>query len=294
MKKLILLLSLPLAVVAQQNEIRVNGYFIQDTTQVGMPLEYVLKAEYDLNQSVIFPDTLYDFTPFELDGKRYFYSSLAGNTVIDSAVYELTTFELDTVQYLNLPVFDVTEGDSSAVYGTPDFVTLTFELTQLPDTVKLLDNAIYFDPSYPADHVLIMVVAGSIVLTGAIIFIIFFGRIRRWWIMEQIKKRHKRFVQAFETTHHKTNDIQPIELLERLTGLWKSHMEYLTGKPVASYTSREMVKNLHEEELLEPLKSIDKAIYAGLNNQSLFEEFEVLKNKVQQYYLAKLEEVQHA
>ena len=61
---LILFLGILLQVSAQ--EVKVEGYFLQDSAKLGERIGYVLKASYPKEKQLIFPDSVYDFSPFVL------------------------------------------------------------------------------------------------------------------------------------------------------------------------------------------------------------------------------------
>jgi hypothetical protein len=90
---------------ARAQEPIIQGQFLSDSIRIGEPTPFVLTAAYDTNQDLIFPDSTFDFTPFELSQKLFFPSVLRSDKVFDSAIYYITSFEVDSIQSFSLPVF---------------------------------------------------------------------------------------------------------------------------------------------------------------------------------------------
>ncbi|MDX5345971.1 MAG: hypothetical protein LPK19_01880, partial [Hymenobacteraceae bacterium] len=121
---LFLLLILPFLAPAQVTQPAPRGYFLQDSVKIGTWLEYVLVYRHPLTQEVIFPDTTYNFAPFELVKKTYYPTSSDSIKSTDSTVYILRTFETDKVQKLSLPVYILRGRDTLTLYTSTDSVLL--------------------------------------------------------------------------------------------------------------------------------------------------------------------------
>lgn len=275
-------------------DVKVYGFFQEDSTMVGKPVHFVLTASYPEDKVVIFPDSMYDFSPFEFQKQIWFSTQKRGENLTDSAIYQLTTFELDSVQYLKLPVFDVSNGDSILHFSARAGLPLAYELKQMPQELKLLDEAGYIDPAYPVDFPFIMTILGGISGLALLLIGIFWKKIRSWWAQYSIKRKHRRFLLSFSEKMNQTTSIQSAVLIEELAGEWKKHAAYLTGKPIASYTSRDMIKALGLVELKDDFNRIDRVIYAGINDEPLFSSFEKLKERTDIYYHDRLKEVRNA
>src|SRR5215203_6074836 len=85
--------------------ITLNAAFASDTTRIGDNIYFYLTARYPKTQQVVFPDSSFSFSPFELLKKDYFPTRSNDSTSYDSAVYSLRTFEIEKQQSLRLPVF---------------------------------------------------------------------------------------------------------------------------------------------------------------------------------------------
>jgi hypothetical protein len=43
-----------------------RGKFLEDSIRIGEPVRFILSFKYPMDFEVIFPDFLYDFSPFEM------------------------------------------------------------------------------------------------------------------------------------------------------------------------------------------------------------------------------------
>ena len=94
-----------------------KGLFLSDSIKIGEEVIYSLSIEYPRGSNLIFPDSLYDFSPFEYIKKTEFFTKSDSVKSFDSVIYYLSTFEIDPVQKLTLPVFLISAGDSIGNHG---------------------------------------------------------------------------------------------------------------------------------------------------------------------------------
>ena len=163
---------------AYAQQTTVHGRFIGDSIKIGEPIKYTLAARHPASQPVVFPDSTYSFTPFEIQGKKYFPTSTKDNVSLDSAVYTLATYEIDSVQMLALPVFVIHKKDCTAVYATPDTIVLKQLTGKPPQNVEAKDlplksNADYLSVRWIFNYPLALIIAGVIVMVLVIVWINF-------------------------------------------------------------------------------------------------------------------------
>src|SRR5690349_8535923 len=82
-------------VVGYSQEIKVAGGFVKDSVQIGEPVAYYLSASYPQSLTVLFPDSVFSFAPFEYSRKTFYPTVTSHGTSRDSVIYYLTTFEID-------------------------------------------------------------------------------------------------------------------------------------------------------------------------------------------------------
>ena len=142
-KRILSIIFWVLALPLFGQEVIPRGYFHKDSVKIGEALPYSLWVRYPKTHDVAFPDSLFDFSPFELEKRDYFTTKSDSLASLDSVVYYFTTFEIDTVQYLTLPVYLINEYDSTTLYTATDSIILDHVVTVLPDSVSVLINTDY-------------------------------------------------------------------------------------------------------------------------------------------------------
>ena len=280
--------------VAMAQDIRPTGFFLKDSIKIGQAVPYSLSYKDRKNRPVIFPDSLFDFSPFELLSKQYFNTRSDSVNSIDSAVYLLTTFEIDTVQQLSLPVFLYTGTDSLKLYSNPDSIILDQVVTQLPDSVKLAETSAYqpvalqFNYPYWAVGIIILVVTGTIVL------IIWGKAIRKCMKLYRMSKQLVRFKEKFNIELEKLSKDTSKTRIEGILKFWKEYMERIEGIPYTKLTTKELTSLQQSASLEETLRSIDKNIYSTIEISILQNDFEFLKNYLEDRYHYVTNEIKNA
>ena len=157
-------------------DVTVRSGFFKDSLRVGDVTGYYLTARYLSKLNILFPDSAFNFAPFEYDHKKYFPTETEGGKSYDSVVYYLSTFEIDRIQdgAAGVPVAaeDVRVTVSAAARGVKDQLAATstgagrfeaqraFTLKEVGDRDVLYDVSLTFrDPE-----------TGVLVSEGAITF----------------------------------------------------------------------------------------------------------------------------
>ena len=275
---LILLLLLVTVLQVHAQDLKPKGVFLEDSLKIGETVTFSFSYKDRRQRKVIFPDSLYDFSPFELVGKDFFNTQSDSVNSIDSAVYYLTTFEIDKVQQLSLPVFILLSGDSLPVYSAPDSILLNEVVTQMPDSVALLENT-HFQPvslqfNYPY-FIIALVILGVLLI---IVLLVYGKTIRKKIRLYRLKKKLEKFKVEFEHEMELLNKEPSKKQIEHALKCWKWYMEGLEKAPYTKLTTREVVMLQQSSSLGETLKSIDKSIYSKTTASALQEDFEFLKD----------------
>lgn len=101
---LTLLLSIIFPFLLKSQTLLPKGFFQQDSVQIA-PFNFSLSLSYNADEQVLFPDSNYNYKPFELIGKNYFPTKTVNGISKDCVVYIFDTFKTDSIQKLSLPVF---------------------------------------------------------------------------------------------------------------------------------------------------------------------------------------------
>jgi hypothetical protein len=259
------LFSLPI----QAQELKVEGYFMQDSAKLGERVAYVLKATYPPNKNIVFADSTYDFSPFVLLEKKSFISSTENGVTLDSAVYYVSNFSLDPLANLAVPVFEIFKYDSLTYYPELASINLQLTIAEIPQEPIFRPNNVYQpiakDFNYP---LMLGILAGIGVLVGVVLF--FFGKqIQYHWQVWLEKRRYVRFSQRWRKAQTAFAEQPTMERADELLGLWKGYMEHLNRKPFRDWTTTEISNFLENKEIIKDFRAIELIIYAGKQGEDL-------------------------
>ena len=138
-----------------------------------------MTARYSRDLSIIFPDSLFNFSPFEFEGKEYYTTKTDSTESLDSVVYYLSTFEIDSIQYLSLPIFQMKGKDTLRYFTTRDSVFLVELIQQLPDSVVLKENTAYLNIPTVFNYPYFLIGIVLLIVIVIAVLLIFGGRIKK-------------------------------------------------------------------------------------------------------------------
>jgi len=279
-----LILSVFIIGNASGQELKPIGFFLKDSVKIGESVPYSLSYKDRKNRPVIFPDSLFNFSPFELLKKEYFDTQSDDINSIDSAVYYLATFEIDTVQSLSLPVFLFIGNDSLELYSLMDSITLDQVVTQMPDSVSLAETSAYMPVSLQFNYpywVIGLIILGIVVL---IVMLVWGNQIHKRIKLYRLNKQLLKFKEQFDIEIEQLNADTTKLKIESVLKFWKVYMERLEKIPYTKLTTKEIVLVQKSTSLEETLKSIDKNIYSPIEVTALQNDFEFLKDYSEDRY----------
>lgn len=293
---LMIFLAASFAAEAQQLKVEVTGGFLYDSMKIGEETRFYLTARYPSNLNMLFPDSTFNFAPFEYSRKQYFPTTTSGGYSRDSAIYYLTTFEVDRIQTLKLPAFVVHTSDCTTFESERDTMLITQFVTTPPDSVDaeklplketLAYHQVFFEFNYP----LYIIILGSVVLVAVIIAILFGRKIARYFRIKRLRKNHVRFMEAYASIVKNVQQAFSVPVTESALVTWKKYMEQLDNKPYTRLTTRELIALNKDENLGKNLGTIDRALYG--HETSVVESLEKLKGFADERFQRKLEEVKY-
>ncbi len=260
------LLLMSFSAFAQQ--VKVEGYFLQDSAMLGERVGYVLKAQYPETHQILFPDSSFNFGDQVLLEKQLFSTSTTEGTTLDSAVYYISNFSLDSSIYVALPVYEVLPYDSIAHYPLEDELKLKLTLDSIPEELQFKENNVYQPLEKETNWIIISLWLGGLLVILGILYFLFADRIKKFFAQRSQRNKWNRFEKLWD---QKTGDLlkEPsIDLADDTVGLWKSYMEDLTEEPYQEWTSSEISEMMEDEKIFDALRGIDLIIYAGQTPES--------------------------
>lgn len=264
-------------VIAQ--DLKVNGQFQVDSIKIGMAFPYSLTVTYPKEQTLVFPDSTFSFTPFEIDHKVFFPTRTNEGQSLDSVVYYLTSFEVDSIQTLRLPVFIVHPMDCTSVYSNSDSVYLQQLVAHMPDSVAAKDlplktNTAYQKVIWILNYPLLLIIGGVLIIGSILSWIIFGKRIKKFFLVRKLTRNHHQFIRDFESAIERLQSTHSVPQAEATLILWKKYMERLMATPFTKYTTKEIFQRVNDEPLANALRKIDWDIYGegrGLEKDPLMQ-----------------------
>ncbi|MBX2898275.1 MAG: hypothetical protein KF775_01420 [Cyclobacteriaceae bacterium] len=280
--------------VAHGQQVTVRAGFVQDSVQLGVPLHYYLVATYPSHYQVVFPDSTFQFTPFEFSSKKYFPTHTTEGISYDSAVYSLVSFEIDPVQTLALPVFQVQKKDSLVLWPASDTVFFSALIGPMPDTLSinqlpLKSNTEYLNVRWIFNYPIVLIGIAVLLIAAVCVWIIFGKRIRNYFKVKQLTKKHLAFLNQFTQSVNQLEKDFSIKVAEQTTLIWKNYMEHLCRIPFTKYTTFELKKSGLPATTVRSLVEIDRMVYGGFAPASLAS-FQQLKEEAESAYQQALAE----
>lgn len=275
---------------------QVNSGFLTDSVGIGDEGGYYLTARYPSELNILFPDSTYNFTPFEYVRKVYFPTKTVNNQSYDSAVYYLSTFEIDKLQSLSLPVYQFNDLDTVTYASPRDTVRLIELVKTLPDTLAvqnlpLKTNTAYQLVPFLFNYPILVIVLVVLLVLALVGWLVFGKRIRKHYRIKRMEKAWQKFLGTYTAQISEIKQSFSPERTEHALVEWKRFMEQLESRPYTKLTARETMRMENNEVLGSNLHRVDGAIYG--HNTSVVEPLEHLMSFAQQRYTKKLEEVKH-
>lgn len=286
-----------LAVSTTYGQVTVRGAFLPDSVVIGDEAAFYLSATYPKKLQVIFPDSTYNFAPFEFVRKKYFTTTTRDSISYDSAIYTLSTFEVDPVQVLQLSAFVLHQQDCTAFSTAIDSVFLKELVTiPLPDTLQaqnlpLISNTAYEPVDWLLNYPLLLYISAGLIIIMLVIWLVFGKRIRKHFTVKRLIKEHEFFVNSFDHHFQLLKQAFNPKQAEQLLFLWKKYMESLDKKPYTKLTSKETERLLQNQNLGQQLRLVDASVYG--NNQQIDQPVAFLREHAMHTFQQKLEQVKH-
>lgn len=268
------------------------AHFSQDSIQIGQPVQLSVSISYDSDRRLLFPDTSFNFGPFELVKKEYFPTVTIGKESKDSVIYVLTTFSPDSIQGIQVPIYEFSGKDSTL------WLSDRAEIKVIPTfSGPLPEKPVVFTETYPV-HVptrfnypyLILAIVVFLALVLGINF--FFNRpIQRFLYLFIERRRNTAYLAQFQRMQAQLEQNLSVDTFEKVINLWKKYIQRMDGTPYTTFTSTEIIKVLPQTELKESLQEIDRWVYGGVEMKNWRNNLQLIKEVSLQLYNKKRETI---
>ena len=274
---------------------RLEGKFENDSVKIGEEIKFSFSYTHPKDYQVIFPDTNYDFSPFEIIKRQSFATTTTFNSSVDSAVYYLRTFKVTPTLSLSLPIILINEpGDSTIINSIAATVFLQEQVKGNIQNYNLKNDTqiMAVDPRFNYPYFLLFGIGGLISIL--VIFAIFRKRILRRYKLYMLRNGHVAFLKVYERLEKKLNAEKKISDLELAIGEWKLYLSRLENSPINTYTTTEIVSIFKNEELGISLQDLDRTIYGSNDLENFQKPMNVLKRFCIQRFQRRKKEVRNA
>jgi hypothetical protein len=256
--------------------------FVQDTTSIGKEIKVSLSFSHPYDQDVFFPKSEQYFNKYILIESEPIETKTVKNISLDSVVYTLKTFEINDVQTLQLPVWQVVDGDSVALLSNVDTIYLKSQILDSLLSAAEYRKRLDLVPSSQKFNYALVLRWFSILLGIVVFFFLFLKRpLEREWLKWKFRQKHAQFTQQFRKSMKSAEDISSS------MALWKSHMEWLDQKPYTTLSTSEITIRSGDERLGEALREIDSAMYGGQTSDRILIALQILYNEALEKYRTK-------
>ena len=278
---------------ALAQHIQPRGEFIEDQVKIGEEIIYSLSLKYPRGTDILFPDSTYDFSPFEYNSRTYFKTSSDSAQSFDSVIYRLSTFEVDSIQYLQLPIFELSDEDSFKIYASIDSVQLIHMITEIPENPEMKANAGPIALNKQFNYPYLLIVLGILLILILVVSLFFGKQLLKAWKAYRMKRAHKKFIEQFFNLMRDTSSNNPSKAPEHVLAFWKRYLERLEKQPISKLTTKEILVLHGNSELRENLRIIDRSIYGGEKGNDLFASFDYLMKFSIKVYNQKIKELKN-
>ncbi|WP_125077761.1 hypothetical protein [Rufibacter latericius] len=256
---------LPFFCQAQLPAVKVEGFFLRDSVDLGQTVKYVLRSRHSPQAEVVFPDTSFKFAPFEVVRKDFFPTRTVKGVSTDSTIYLLRTFSLKPVQTLQVTAQLFHSGDTLQLTTNPDSVFLRQQVSTIEDPLPL-KSATQLEP-VPAQFNYVYwslgALAGAILIGG--LWLLFGQGINLRYRLYVLRKDQTQFLSRFQTSRERFQRGKTLDQLERAITLWKNYLTKLEDTAINSFTTKEIASYYEEDERVSnALKVCDRAIYGNI------------------------------
>lgn len=289
--RLLVILLLSISAKTFSQEVNVNGGFVEDSLLIGQDISYWITASYPADLEMVFPDSSYNFTPFEFSSKSFFPTQSADGIAFDSTVYTIQSYEIDLVQYLSLPAVILDGIDSTVINTSIDSIFLTELAPIVSDTTTLITNTDYAEVNRFFNYPLMYIIIGSLIFIAIVLLLIFGKKIVRFFKLRKLRKDYEKFSEELSMYINNLKSNPESDLAERALFFWKRYQERLDKFPFTKLTTKEILTESFAKELEKPLHSIDRLVYGKRETESIFQDFQQIEDFTQYRYNKKVEEI---
>jgi len=277
-----------------QEDLKPIARFSKDSAKVGEPIKLSLSVNYRSSIRILFPDTNFQFSSFEIQKKEFYPTRTKGEISRDCVEYELTTFNLDSIQSLKLPVFQFSGNDSTGWYSNEASLKILQKFKgNLPEKPVFEQDLSLIQVAKRINYPYILI-GMTVVLILILLVNFFFDRpIQKFIYLFLEKRRHNAYLKLYDKNYKQLESTLSIENVESLLVNWRRYIQKVDSQPYTSFTSIEIFKVLPDKALRDVLQDVDRWIYGGIDMRDWRFNMDYVKQVAVQLYIKKRETIRN-
>ncbi len=271
-----------------------KAFFDRDSVKIGEKIRLSVYLDYPSSFKILFPDTNYDFQPFEILKRDFFPTRTRNSISRDCVVYELSPFLPDPVQKIQIPIFQFPDQDSLSWYSNEATVHIRPVLNGPLPEKPVFETALSPVPVARSINYPYIIIGASVLILLVLVINFFFDRpIQKFIYLFLEARRHKAYLAQFEKISSRLENALTVESVENLLVTWKKYLQKVDEHPYTSFTSREIFQVLPDKVLRDALMEMDRWIYGGLDMKDWRANIQYLKDISVQFYQKKREAIKN-
>jgi hypothetical protein len=248
-----------------------KAVFFSDSIEIGSEIKLSMTYLHSGSSDIVFPDSSYDFSPFQYVSTEYFETQTVNGKSLDSVIYTLVTFEWE--RDLSIAPFVKNLNTGQRIYA--DTATVMLKSLVNPFSKNPLQTKDVYTVKKEFNVPKLTYFFLSLLIIGLFIFLLFGEWIKRRYYLWKYDQHYQSFVDGFKKKSQNPREIKNIQTA--LTD-WKIYMEWLTKTPVSTMSTSE-IEELYENERLESaLKMFDTAIFGNVVSDQIPFAFHILQD----------------
>ena len=130
-------------------------------------------------------------------------------------------------------------------------------------------------------------------LLSIVLLLIFGKKIIKYFKLKRLAKDYRTFSEALDAYVNSLKQEPSPRLAEQALSLWKSYQQKLEKVAFTTLTTKEILALSFANELENPLRSIDRAVYGNRTDDNLYQEFQLIENFAQERYHKRVDEIKY-
>ena len=245
--------------------------FSSDSVEIGSKIQLSMSYLHSGSSDIFFPDSSYDFSPFQYVSTEYFETQTVNGKSLDSVVYTLVTFEWE--RDLSIAPFVKNLNTGQKIYADTAKIYLKSLVNPFSKNPQETNDVYTVKKEFNVPKLTYFFL--SFLFFGLIIFLFFGEWIKQRFQLWKFDQHYQNFADNFKKKAQNPREIKNIQmsLMD-----WKSYMEWLTNNPVSTMSTSE-IEELYENERLESaLKMFDTAIFGKVISDQIPFAFHILQD----------------